>query len=273
MWSNISPSDSSLLPLSHFYSRNLARCLRFFADRYYSYYSYYHSKYVQMGSLPSVVIKELRIITPKEQNYVYSNFAQVAGNPDSSFIWIQCFCPLAAWNNDKLLQVLFLPDTWEQSLLQENQILTIQQTLAVSREWGGEWQVLDIPLNLAPKDFEFWTQLSTTHITLGAPSPPAECIKIRRTYSQQYTFAYLNESSCMQYLGTLHMLLAFPGFEGLLHSESGLNPWPPAIITEVGLSCQISTCAISCLDLKTLHTAVICTWNLDLRIIFIFPCY
>lgn len=206
MWSNISPSDSSLLPLSHFYSRSLARCLKFFADRYYSYYSYYHSKYVQMGSLPSVVIKELRIVTPKEQNYVYSNFAQVAGNPDSSFIWIQCFCPLAAWNNDKLLQVLFLPDTWEQSLLQENQILTIQQTLAVSREWGGEWQVLDIPLNLAPKDFEFWTQLSTTHITLGAPSPPAECIKIRRTYSQQYTFAYLNESSCMQYLGTLHFL-------------------------------------------------------------------
>lgn len=104
-------------------------------------------------------------------------------------------------------------------------MLTIQQTPAVSRERGDELQVLDIPLYSAPKDFEFWTQLNTTHITLWAPSPPPKCIKIKRTCSQKYTLAYLNGCWCMQCLGTLHMLLAFPGFEGPVHSESGPSPW------------------------------------------------
>lgn len=95
---------------------------------------------------------------------------------------------------------------------ERTKLLIIQQTPAASRECRRELQGLDIPLSLAPKDFEFWTQLSTTHITLWALSPGPECIKVRRTCSQTYTLAYLKNCWCIQCLGPLHRLLVFPRF-------------------------------------------------------------
>lgn len=151
-------------------------------------------------------------------------------------------------------------------------MLIIQQTPAVSRECRGELQVLDVPLSLAPKDFEFWTQLSTTHTTLWALSPAAECIKIRRTCSQTYTVVYLKRCWCIQCLAPLHMLLAFPRFEMAIPSV-GQVLGPTVITTEVGSSCQISTRAVSRLSLKSPHATPVCTWNLDLRITFLFLRY